>query len=176
MKRRIFAAYLLILLMFGIMLISGCAKKQNPEAELPGNESPIQSESTMPAQDINMAKSVLEKHFKCLSLEDTEGLLETLTNRWSDAGTDWGFDNQESVELISITESFDEVIIKSYLESGMGSVNGTTAGNLKVFKVVFEKKYSEEYEGFEDQGICTWWYYLIRENINAPWLIDDFGL
>lgn len=81
-------------------------------------------------------------------------------------------DNLDSIKIVNINEG----IRNDYLRNGRGSINNTTSENLKVYKVDYEVKYKRD--GIEPHvsGTYEWWYFLIRENENSPWLIDDFGV
>lgn len=63
-----------------------------------------------------------------------------------------------------------------YIRNGRGSINNTTSENLKVYNVDYEVKYKRDGIVPQDSGTYEWWYFLIRENKNSPWLIDDFGV
>jgi len=121
------------------------------------------------------SKSVVENHFIYENEKNKDKLLTTLTNHYKQGNTDWGFDNLDSIKIVNINEELNEGIRDSYLRDGRGSINNTTPENLKVYKVDYEIKYKRDGIGPQDSGTYEWWYFLIREDENSPWLIDDFG-
>jgi len=121
------------------------------------------------------SKSVVENHFIHENEKNKDKLLTTLTNHYKQDNTDWGFDNLDSIKIVNINEELNEGIRDGYLRDGRGSINNTAPENLKVYKVDYEVKYKRDGIGPQDSGTYEWLYFLIREDKNSPWLIDDFG-
>lgn len=121
-------------------------------------------------------QTVVENYFKYCNEKDKDKVLTTLTKRYDTPNMVWGFDNLEYQKIISIVEEQDSNFAKGYLSNGNGSVNGTKAENLKVFKIEYEVKYKQDGIGPQDSGKYMWWFYVIREDEKSPWLIDDMGV
>lgn len=122
------------------------------------------------------SKSVVENHFIYQNEKNKDKLLTTLTNHYKQGNTDWELDNLGSIKIVNINEELNEGIRNNYLRNVRGSINNITSKNLKVYKVDYEVKYKRDGIGPQDSGTYEWWYFLIRENENSPWLIDDFGV
>ncbi|WP_407309730.1 DUF4829 domain-containing protein [Desulfosporosinus sp. SB140] len=116
-------------------------------------------------------KQVIENYFKFCNGKNRQGLLSTLT-RWHDqSNVDFGFDNLLFIKLLSIGNN-DMTTVNAYLGCGRGLVNGVKPNNVMAYKVTYVSLYSK---GPWLSGIQTEKFTLIRENDNAPWLIDDIG-
>lgn len=122
------------------------------------------------------AQNVVENYFKYENEKNKEKLLTTLTDHWKDSNVDWGFENLDSIKLLSIEEEKNKSVKEGYLKNGRGSTNGTTEDNIKVYKVKYEVKYKNDEVGPQESGTYDWWYYVIRKDENSPWLIDDMGV
>ncbi|MEG1481743.1 DUF4829 domain-containing protein [Clostridium sp.] len=118
---------------------------------------------------------VVENYFKYQNDKDKEKLLTTLTKWHNGPNVVWGFENLKKINLESISEETDKAVIEGYITHGRGMDNGTTLENLKVYNVKYDVKYKDDSEGPEKSGTYEKWFYVIRENKDAPWLIDDFG-
>ncbi len=84
----------------------------------------------------------------------------------------WQFGSQKSIRLLSLVEINDETFVKSYMETGRGSI--THPEQVKVFKVEIKKEYTSSSIITEDNNI--WYYYVIKQTNTSPWLIDDWGI
>ena len=67
---------------------------------------------------------------------------------------------------------------KRYLRSGRGSVNGVAEENVFVVRVTFTTGGEDAVRqtALEADSTYDWDYILIRENKDAPWVIDDWGV
>ncbi|MBL4931863.1 DUF4829 domain-containing protein [Clostridium paridis] len=121
------------------------------------------------------SKQVVENYFKYRNEKNKKEILKTLT-KWHDApNVVWGFENLDNIKIVDIKEENSKDVRNGYLQNGRGSVNNTTENNLKVYKVKYEVKYLKDGVGPQDSGVYDWWFFVIRENENSPWLIDDMG-
>jgi len=143
-----------ILLIIAMIILVGCSKEND--------------NSAVDLKD-DFAQSVVEKHFQYQNEKDKDKLLTTLTEHWNTPNVVWRFENLDSIKIIKIEEEKSERVRKSYLNSGRGSINGTTEDNLKV-------SYLQDGVGPQDSGTHEWWYFVIRKDESSPWLIDDFGV
>lgn len=126
--------------------------------------------------DNNSPQVVVENYFKYYNEKNKDGVISTLTG-WHDApNVVWDFDNLESIRILNIEEEKNEDILNGYLMDGRGSVNGASKENVKIYKVNYEVKYKTDGVGPQASGTYEWWYFLIREDENSPWLIDDMGV
>ncbi|WP_238881704.1 DUF4829 domain-containing protein [Clostridium sp. YIM B02551] len=156
MKKRVFAiALFLVIVIGGYYVVQGLTSNSNKKSLDP--------------------KQVVENYFKYRNEKNKKEILKTLT-KWHDApNTVWNFENLYSIKIEDIKEENSENVRKGYLQNGRGSVNNTTENNLKVYKVKYEVKYLKDGVGPQDSGVYDWWFFVIRENENSPWLIDDMG-
>jgi len=100
-------------------------------------------------------------------------LLTTLTKWHDQSNVDFGFDNQIFIKLVSIGND-DMTTVNAYLGCGRGAVKGVKPNNVVAYKVTYASLYSKWASPWPS-GIQTESLTLIRENDNAPWLIDDIG-
>ncbi|MBN2557353.1 MAG: DUF4829 domain-containing protein [Clostridia bacterium] len=170
--------FFVILFVSGVISITGCTlgKDFRSTSGKPVDTIVPETSNSGQVEYRDPAARVIELHFGYLNMEDSEKLLGTLTSRWSENPVDWGFESRKSIKIVSISEVTDEVIREAYLVGGMGSINGTSGDNLKVYYVCFEAVYSTGFEGSDRTETEAWWYYVIRDNEESDWLIDDFGL
>ncbi len=123
------------------------------------------------------AQEVVEKHFQYKKEKNINKFISTHSETMEDIYKNQGvykWDTLKDIKLLSIDEEKDENYKKGYLTNGRGSINGTTAENLKVYKVEYEIKFNAP--GPQESGRYTWWYYVIRKDTDSPWLIDDYGI
>lgn len=116
-------------------------------------------------------EQVLKEHFKLLNEKKVNKLEQTVTKRHE--GTLWGTENLEYIKIISIEEDTTEATKSGYLDYGAGAKKKPT--DLKIFKVKYEVKYKDDQKGPQPSGEYEWNYFLIKENKDSPWLIDDWG-
>lgn len=126
--------------------------------------------------EFHPAMEVVENYFKYSDEKNEKGVLSTLTDRWNAPNIVWELGNLEYIDLNFIEEETDQKQYESYLKNGRGSINGTTMDNLKVFKVMYEVEYKNDYVSSQESGMYEWWFFLIRKDENSPWLIDDMGV
>lgn len=151
----------MIILGLLFLICVGCSKE--------GNNSKVDSQA-------DSAQNVVEKHFQYLNEKDKDKLLTTLTEHWNAPNVVYGFENLDSIKILNIEEEKSKEIRKGYLRNGRGSITGTTANNLKVYKVYYNVRYKNDGIGPQDSGTHEWWYFVIKKDESSPWLIDDFGV
>ncbi|HAG43098.1 MAG TPA: DUF4829 domain-containing protein, partial [Clostridium sp.] len=86
------------------------------------------------------------------------------------------FDKIEYINIISIDEEMDTKFKEGYLQNGRGKEKGISEENLKVYRVKYDVTYKEGTITARDSGIYEEWYWVIRENSNSLWVIDDAGV
>lgn len=123
----------------------------------------------------NSPQNVVEKFFQYKNEKDKSKLLTTLTEHWNDQNVIWDFGSFDSIKITNIEELKNKLVNEGYLKHGRGAVNGTTETNLAVFNVEYETKYRKYFIGPEASNKCSWQFFVIRKDVNSPWLIDDFG-
>lgn len=149
-----------IIAIITIISLIGCSKVSNKT---------INTEDDSP-------KKVIENYFKYKNEKNKDKLLTTLTDKYNSPNVFWGFENLDSTKIISVEEEKDEKLKESYLVNGSGRVNGATKNNIKIYKVKYDVKYKKDGVGPQDSGTYDWWFFLIREDENSQWLIDDMGV
>lgn len=176
MKSRMLASGLAIAMVLGS---TGCGINFNN----PGNQVSASAQSgavhqteSLSTPEFHPAMEVVEKYFKYSDEKNEKGVLSTLTDRWNAPNIVWELGNLEYIDLNFIEEETDQKQYESYLKNGRGSINGTTMDNLKVFKVMYEVEYKNDYVSSQESGMYEWWFFLIRKDENSPWLIDDMGV
>lgn len=150
-----------ILIVIAVVFLVGCSNQ--------GNKAAVNSQG-------DSAQSVVEKNFQYKNEKNKDKLLTTLTEQWNAPNVVWGFENLDSIKIISIKEEKSEEIRNGYLKYGRGSMNGTIENNLKVYKVKYKVKYKNDRLETQGSGTYDCWYFLIRKDENSPWLIDDSGV
>lgn len=107
------------------------------------------------------AEQAVKDHFKWRNEKNLAKLEETLTEKRK--GIQWNLDNLEYVKLLEIIEVTNSI------------TNSKPKENTKVFKVKYEIKFKEEKEP-QNSGTYEWYYFVVKEQQNSPWLIDDWGV
>jgi hypothetical protein len=107
------------------------------------------------------AEQVVKDHFKWRNEKNLAKLEETLTEKRK--GIQWNLDNLEYVKLLEIIEVTNSI------------TNPKPKENTKVFKVKYEIKFKEE-KGPQNSGTYEWYYFVVKEQQNSPWLVDDWGV
>lgn len=152
---------LIIIFCLVVIIFSGCSEESTKISDTSKKDS---------------AQTVVEKFFQYKNEKNKKKILTTLTDHWNAPNMVWGFENLDSIKIISIEEEKSDSVRKGYLSNGRGSVNNTTEENLKVYKVKYDVKYKKDGIGPQDSGIYDWWEFVIRKDENSPWLIDDMGV
>ncbi|MDU1347802.1 MULTISPECIES: DUF4829 domain-containing protein [Clostridium] len=146
----------LIILMTIIFLVTACSKQDIPQIENP--------------------QSVVENYFTSMNEKNVDEHLKTLSEDEKRNQGKINFDKIEYINIISIDEEMDTKFKEGYLKNGQGEGKGISEENLKVYKVKYDVKYKEGTITARDSGIYEEWYWVIRENSNSPWVIDDAGV
>jgi hypothetical protein len=149
-----------MLLIITLIILVGCSNDTNRVIDSKGDS----------------AQTVVENYFKYKNEKNKDKLLTTLAEHYNAPNVVWGFDNLNSIKLVSIEEEMDEKFKEGYLHNGRGRTNGTTENNLKIYKVKYEVNYKNDGVGPQDSGIYDWWYFVIRKDEKSPWIIDDMGV
>lgn len=118
-------------------------------------------------------KQVIENYFKFYNEKNRQGLLSTLTGWHDQSNVVFGFENLKLIKLVSVGND-DMNMTDSYLKYGRGKVNGVKENNVVSYKVIYVSVYSKDTPPWSS-GMQTEYFTLIKENDNAPWLIDDSG-
>lgn len=88
-------------------------------------------------------------------------------------GTD-SIDNLEYIKILDINEYKENLYKESYLKNGRGTK--THPMDLRVYIVTYEANYKVGSVESHGNGKHTWYYFVIKQNKNSPWLIDDWGI
>ena len=116
---------------------------------------------------------VIRRHFLLLNQKNQEGAeLCMIPERRNEIL--WDLDLQYHRKLISVVQDNKEDVLYSYLKTGRGSKIKPYA--IKIYKVKFDLKYDMESISSNENGINTWYYYVVKQTKDSPWLIDDWGI
>lgn len=146
----------LVILMIFAFLISACSKQDTSQIENP--------------------QSVVENYFNSMNEKNVDEHLKTLSEDQKRNQGKINFDKIEYINIISIDEEVDTKFKEGYLQNGRGEGKGISEENLKVYRVKYDVKYKEGTITARDSGTYEEWYWVIRENSNSPWVIDDAGV
>jgi len=139
----------------------------------------IFSAATCSKQDtsqIGNPQSVVENYFNSMNEKNIDEHLKTLSENEKRNQGKINFDKIEYINIISIDEEMDTKFKEGYLQNGRGKEKGISEENLKVYRVKYDVKYKEGTITARDSGIYEEWYWVIRENSNSLWVIDDAGV
>ncbi len=149
---RIVKVGLLVLCVFLIVALPACeereAERKSPEAE-----------------------AVIKDYYKGLANQDEGALRRLQTDR--SRGFVYGqlLDGLNGVELLSIKENEEEK--DRYIDSGKGQQY--EAENIIVLEVEAKFEYAKYAPLYYQNGVQNRVYYIVREQKNSPWLIEDMG-
>ncbi|UOO38077.1 DUF4829 domain-containing protein [Oscillospiraceae bacterium CM] len=170
MKKTIWIALVILI------ILSSCVVPGNSAGETTNANEPVANTSKDYEQDTTAARQVVEDHFKFLEQKDQEGVLSTLADWYKQSNIDFKFENQESIKVISIDLETDTKYAATYLKNGRGTVTGVSTLDLRVFRVIYDVEYKDDSIGVMPSGRYTWRFFVIRQNEQGPWLIDDYGV
>ncbi len=146
----------LIILITIIFSVTTCSKQNTSQIENP--------------------QSVVENYFNSMNEKNVDEHLKTLSENEKRNQGKINFDKIEYINIMSIDEEMDTKFKEGYLQNGRGKEKGISEENLKVYKVKYDVKYKEGTVTARDSGTYEEWYWIIRENSNSPWVIDDAGV
>ena len=132
--------------------------------------------SKQDTSQIENPQSVVENYFKSMNEKNVDDHLKTLSEDEKRNQDKINFDKIEYINIISIAEEMDTKFKEGYLQNGRGKEKGISEENLKVYRVKYDVKYKESTITARDSGTYEEWYWVIRENSNSLWVIDDAGV
>jgi len=132
--------------------------------------------SKQDTSQIGNPQSVVENYFNSMNEKNIDEHLKTLSENEKRNQGKINFDKIEYINIISIDEEMDTKFKEGYLQNGRGKEKGIYEENLKVYRVKYDVKYKEGTITARDSGIYEEWYWIIRENSNSLWVIDDAGV
>ncbi len=147
------SAVISITLLF-VIAITGCGKFKAGTNEIPPDE-------------------VIRRHFLLLNEKNVDGAESCIVPDRRNQ-INWDLESVEYRKLISLHEDTNEAVLKSYMETGRGTL--INSFSVKVFQVVFEVKCKEKQCSGLTDGEYTWNYFLVKQTEESPWLIDDWGI
>ncbi len=132
--------------------------------------------SKQDTSQIGNPQSVVENYLNSMNEKNIDEHLKTLSENEKRNQGKINFDKIEYINIISIDEEMDTKFKEGYLQNGRGKEKGISEENLKVYRVKYDVKYKEGTITARDSGIYEEWYWVIRENSNSLWGIDDAGV
>ncbi len=132
--------------------------------------------SKQDTSQIENSQSVVENYFNSMNEKNVDEHLKILSENERKNQGKINFDKIEYINIISIDEEMDTKFKEGYLKNGQGEGKGISEENLKVYRVKYDVKYKEGTITARDSGTYEEWYWVIRENSNSPWGIDDAGV
>lgn len=135
-----------------MMMLVGCSKS----AEVQGGLSP---------------KETIVQFFEFHNGKDLLNMEPLLTE--GRQGISWQLEKLNSIKILSIEEESSDQMTQQYIDYGRGK--NYEKSNISVFQVEFEVDYRGGFGSGIDNGVHTWWYYLVRDSVTSPWKIDDWG-
>lgn len=117
------------------------------------------------------AEALIKDYYKGLSNQDEGALRRLQTDRSKGFIYSQLLDGLNGVELLSIKENEEEK--DRYIQSGEGQ--HYEAENIKVFEVEAKFEYAKYAPLYYQNGVQNRVYYVVREQKNSPWLIEDMG-
>ena len=125
-------------------------------------------------EEIQSAKSVVEKYFKARNEKDRSAVLSTL-KEWA-AAPNVILYQDEKITVNNITFNINDDMRKRYVENGRGSTNNTSIDNVIVFRVDYTVDVPQDGKSvYENGAYKNYGIILVRDNKNSQWLIDDMG-
>lgn len=129
-------------------------------------------------------KQVIEQFYKSYNQKNLKGIYSVTTKRYHSADSNLMFNNLKSIKAIKITLETDPKYKQGYMHYGLGKTDGLIdiakekelEKNIIIYKVSYEVKYIKDSNSIQKSGEHTFWIYLIRKDINSPWLINDMGV
>lgn len=118
----------------------------------------------------NESRTVVENYFKYWDEKNREMILTTLTKWHNSPKVGFSFDNIENVKLLNVEEVKDHPLKSKYISKGVKDENIT------VLKVKFRVEVKKGNKGPWESREYNHWFFLIRENDNSNWLIDQSGV
>ena len=137
------------------ILISGC---ENSKTSLPKEILPDE---------------VIRRHIQLLNEKNIDGAESCMIDNTRNK-INWDIASLIYIKLISIEQETNKALSESYMKTGRGSI--VKPFELKVYNVTIDKKYTQATIESTDNGINIWHYFVIKQNKDSPWLIDDWGI
>lgn len=168
MKKQLLFLILAFALMFAFAACGGEAAPTEEETVIP-EEAAVEEPFTQ--EEIDAATAVVNEYVRAVNARDREAVFATVTE-WLRADNVIFWERDETIAMENITCDPNNTEREFYVsDSGRGSENGTALENVIVLSMDFITTYPD---GTTDEK-PGWEMFLIRENAESPWLIDDQG-